>query len=152
MLAHPLAHHDPESRAPVPPTPPCAGGEWGAFSDALFHASLDISAGQVRAPTPDGETPARAWGDPRRARRAFLGLTERGREGAFAKVDRPKGVGVPRSMGARMAVLGRPKGEKLVQTSGWAFWRFRDEDGDLKTLDHLRQRYLKQRDGRPIGS
>ncbi len=42
---------------------------------------------------------------------------------------------------ARLSIIGAPPGRKYPQTNGWRFWRFKDEDGKLKPLDVLRQRY-----------
>jgi hypothetical protein len=39
---------------------------------------------------------------------------------------------------------GPPAGRTSWQTNGWIFWLFRDEDGQLKPLDPLRQRYREQ--------
>lgn len=44
---------------------------------------------------------------------------------------------------ARASVSAAPPGRKYPQTNGWIFWRFRDEDGQVKPLDVLRQRYLQ---------
>jgi len=45
---------------------------------------------------------------------------------------------------ARAAVRGAPPGRKYPQTNGWTFWRFRDDDGEWKEMDVLRQRYLER--------
>lgn len=44
---------------------------------------------------------------------------------------------------ARASVTGVPSGKRFPSTNGWTFWRFRDSDGELKSLDELRQRYLR---------
>jgi hypothetical protein len=41
---------------------------------------------------------------------------------------------------ARASIIGTPPGRKYPQTNGWVFWRFRDSDGSIKSLDVLRQR------------
>lgn len=43
---------------------------------------------------------------------------------------------------ARLKVSGPPPSRrKIWQTNGWTFWLFRDDDGQLKPIDALRQRY-----------
>jgi hypothetical protein len=43
---------------------------------------------------------------------------------------------------ARKSVIGAPQGRPYPQTNGWQFWQYRDEQGDLQELDHIRKRYL----------
>ena len=43
---------------------------------------------------------------------------------------------------ARLSIIGAPPGREYPQTNGWTFWRFKDEDGHIKPLDMLRQRYV----------
>jgi hypothetical protein len=45
---------------------------------------------------------------------------------------------------ARASVPGAPTGRPFPQTNGWSFWRFRDEDGRVKPIDELRERYRRQ--------
>jgi hypothetical protein len=47
---------------------------------------------------------------------------------------------------ARKSVVGAPPDRPYPQTNGWQFWQFRDEHGELKTLDDLRQRFLARAD------
>jgi hypothetical protein len=42
---------------------------------------------------------------------------------------------------ARASIIGAPPGREFPATNGWVFWKFRDEDGGVKNLDVLRQRY-----------
>lgn len=42
---------------------------------------------------------------------------------------------------ARRSVIGAPPGRRYPQTNGWTFWRFRDNDGQLRELSVLRERY-----------
>ncbi len=42
---------------------------------------------------------------------------------------------------ARASIVGIPPGRKYPQTNGWTFWQFLDDDGQIKPLDVLRQRY-----------
>jgi hypothetical protein len=44
---------------------------------------------------------------------------------------------------ARASIIGAPPGRKYPQTNGWIFWRFRDQDGQVRPLDVLRQRYFQ---------
>ena len=45
---------------------------------------------------------------------------------------------------ARKSVIGAPPGRLYPQTNGWTFWSYRDAaSGDLRAVDDLRQRYLK---------
>jgi hypothetical protein len=46
---------------------------------------------------------------------------------------------------ARRTVIGQ---DKRAQTNGWTFWKFRDEDGQLRELSTLRQRLWESRTGR----
>jgi Restriction Enzyme Adenine Methylase Associated len=48
---------------------------------------------------------------------------------------------------ARFSIIGAPPGRKYPQTNGWTFWRFRNEAGETISVDVLRQRYLKRREG-----
>ena len=46
---------------------------------------------------------------------------------------------------ARVAVAGPFEGREYPQTNGWTFWQFRDEDGELREIDVLRQRLYPRR-------
>lgn len=46
---------------------------------------------------------------------------------------------------ARKSIIGAPPGRKYPQTNGWQFWHFRDQDGELKCMDILRQRFLAKK-------
>lgn len=47
---------------------------------------------------------------------------------------------------ARKSLVGAPAGKPYPQTNGWTFWRYSEEDGgELREIDHLRQKYLAQR-------
>jgi len=46
---------------------------------------------------------------------------------------------------ARASVAGAPPGKQYPHTNGWIFWRFEDQDGRLKALDELRQRYFQRK-------
>jgi hypothetical protein len=46
---------------------------------------------------------------------------------------------------ARRAVIGAKHGRKYPQTNGWTFWRFRDEDGQVRELTVLRERFVARR-------
>jgi Restriction Enzyme Adenine Methylase Associated/Type I restriction enzyme R protein N terminus (HSDR_N) len=46
---------------------------------------------------------------------------------------------------ARFSIIGAPHGRKYPQTNGWVFWRFVDENGRVKPIDVLRQRYVAAR-------
>lgn len=41
---------------------------------------------------------------------------------------------------ARKSTIGTRPGRKYPQTNGWTFWRVRDVDGKMITVDVLRQR------------
>ena len=43
---------------------------------------------------------------------------------------------------ARKSIVGAPPGREYPPTNGWTFWRFRDADGRLASVDALRQRYF----------
>jgi hypothetical protein len=43
---------------------------------------------------------------------------------------------------ARLSIIGAPPGREYPQTNGWIFWRFEDEDGQVKPLDVLRWRHV----------
>lgn len=46
---------------------------------------------------------------------------------------------------ARASIVGSPPGRKYIETNGWTFWQFQDDDGRLKPMDALRQRYAARR-------
>jgi hypothetical protein len=47
---------------------------------------------------------------------------------------------------ARKSVVGAPAGHPYLQTNGWSFWQYADDDGGrLREIDHLRQAYAAQR-------
>jgi hypothetical protein len=45
---------------------------------------------------------------------------------------------------ARVSVAGKFPGRKYPQTNGWGFWRFKDGDGQLRPIGHLRKRLREQ--------
>ena len=49
---------------------------------------------------------------------------------------------------ARKSVIGAPPGRKYPQTNGWTFWQFRDEDGQVRDLTVLRERFVARQSGR----
>jgi Restriction Enzyme Adenine Methylase Associated len=53
---------------------------------------------------------------------------------------------------ARKSVVGAPPGRKYPQTNGWTFWQFRDEDGQVRDLTVLRERFVARGAGGLLGS
>ncbi len=48
---------------------------------------------------------------------------------------------------ARLSVIGGRPDRPYPQTNGWQFWQYRDENGELREIDALRQRYLERARG-----
>ena len=43
-------------------------------------------------------------------------------------------------------MIGTRAGRKYPSTNGWMFWKFKDNDGQWKPMDDLRQRALGNRE------
>ncbi len=52
---------------------------------------------------------------------------------------------------ARASTGTKSPGRTYPQTNGWSFWQFRDDDGELREIDVLRQRFLGLRKLRRVG-
>ena len=50
---------------------------------------------------------------------------------------------------ARRSIIGDQPGRKYPQTNGWTFWQFRDEDGQLRELTVLRERFVARQEAGP---
>ena len=47
---------------------------------------------------------------------------------------------------ARLSVIGAPPGRKYPPTNGWMFWQYREDDGHLRELGVLRERFVANRE------